>query len=156
PGADFTGWILGVRQAKAARSPEAFDQAARRGLEACWAAGVTTVADTGDSGAVIRALAELGGSGIVYHEVFGPHPGQVAESLAGLRAAVSRLARYTTARVRIGVSPHAPYTVSGELYAATSRYAADEGLPLAVHLAESRAEPQLFQPGRRTLARARR
>ena len=61
PGADFTGWILGVRQAKAARSPEAFDQAARRGLEACWATGVTTVADTGDSGAVIRALAELGG-----------------------------------------------------------------------------------------------
>ena len=77
---------------------------------------MTTVADTGDSGAVIRALAELGGSGIVYHEVFGPHPGQVAESLAGLRAAVSRLARYAAGRVRIGVSPHAPYTVSGALY----------------------------------------
>jgi cytosine/adenosine deaminase-related metal-dependent hydrolase len=154
PGADFTGWILGVRQAKAARSPEAFDQAARRGLEACWAAGVTTVADTGDSGAVIRALAELGGSGIVYHEVFGPHPGQVAESLAGLRAAVSRLARYATGRVRIGVSPHAPYTVSGELYAATSAYAADEGLPLAVHLAESLAESELLEQGHGTFAEA--
>jgi len=126
PGADFTGWILGVRQAKAARSAEAFDQAARRGVGACWAAGVTTVADTGDSGAVIRALDDLGGSGVVYHEVFGPHPGQVAESLAGLRAAVSRLGRHATGRVRIGVSPHAPYTVSSELYAATSAYAAAE------------------------------
>ena len=77
PEPDFTGWILGVRQAKAARSAEAVDQAARQGVGECWAAGVTTVADTGDSGAVIAALAALGGSGIVYHEVFGPHPGQV-------------------------------------------------------------------------------
>jgi cytosine/adenosine deaminase-related metal-dependent hydrolase len=154
PGADFTGWILGVRQAKAARSAEAFDQAARRGVEACWAAGVTTVADTGDSGAVIRALDDLGGSGVVYHEVFGPHPGQVAESLAGLRAAVSRLGRHATGRVRIGVSPHAPYTVSSELYAATSAYAAAEGLPLAVHLAESRAESELLEHGRGSFAEA--
>ena len=44
------------------------------GLADCYAAGVTTVADTGDSGAVIRALAEAGGSGIAYQEVFGPHP----------------------------------------------------------------------------------
>lgn len=154
PGPDFTGWILRVRQAKAARSAAAFDQAARQGVRDCWAAGITTVADTGDSGAVIAALAELGGSGIVYHEVFGPHPGQVQESMAGLRSAVTRLARYATGRVRIGVSPHAPYTVSGALYAAASAYAAAEALPLAVHLAESRAESELLGRGSGTFAEA--
>ncbi|HKU61149.1 MAG TPA: amidohydrolase family protein, partial [Gemmatimonadales bacterium] len=154
PGSDFTGWVLGVRQAKAARSAEAFREAARRGVMDCWAGGVTTVADTGDSGAVIAALAELGGSGVVYHEVFGPHPGQVAESLAGLRAAVTRLSRHAAGRVRIGVSPHAPYTVSGDLYAATAAYAAAEGLPLAVHLAESRAESELLGQGSGTFADA--
>jgi cytosine/adenosine deaminase-related metal-dependent hydrolase len=154
PEPDFTRWIFGVRQAKAARSAEAVDQAARQGVRECWAAGVTTVADTGDSGAVIAALAALGGSGIVYHEVFGPHPGQVEESMGGLRSAVTRLARYATGRVRIGVSPHAPYTVSSELYAATSAYAAAEGLPLAVHLAESRAESALLEQGSGTFAEA--
>ncbi len=154
PGPDFTGWVLGVRQAKAARSAEGFEQAARQGVTGGWAAGVTTVADTGDSGAVIAALAELGGSGIVYHEVFGPRPEQVEESMAGLRSAVTRLARYATGRARIGVSPHAPYTVSGALYAATAAYADAEGLPVAVHLAESRAESELLGQGNGTFAEA--
>jgi 5-methylthioadenosine/S-adenosylhomocysteine deaminase len=154
PGPDFTGWITGLRQAKAARTADEFRQAARRGIRECWAAGVTTIADTGDSGAVIEALAELGGSGIVYQEVFGPHPAQLDESLAGLRAAVSRLARFSGARVRLGVSPHAPYTVSGPLYAAVAAYAVSEHRPLAVHLAESLAESELLASGRGTFAEA--
>ena len=60
----------------------------------CWAAGVTTVADTGDSGAVAQALADADGSGIAYHEVFGPHPEQRDESMLGLQRQVERLGRY--------------------------------------------------------------
>ena len=88
PELEFGAWIRRVREMKAARPPEAFLAAARRGLADCWAAGVTTVADTGDSGAVIEALAEAGGSGIAYQEVFGPHPDQRDASLRGLQEAV--------------------------------------------------------------------
>jgi cytosine/adenosine deaminase-related metal-dependent hydrolase len=154
PGPDFPGWITALRQAKAERPPGAFLEAARQGVRECWAAGVTTIADTGDSGAVIEALAEMGGSGIVYQEVFGPHPAQLEESLAGLRAAVGRLSRYAGGRVRLGVSPHAPYTVSGPLYAGVAAYAAGEGLPLAVHLAESVAECELLAWGRGSFGEA--
>lgn len=147
PEADFAAWIRRVRSAKAARAAADVLDAARRGLAACWAAGVTTVADTGDSGAVIQALAECNGSGIAYHEVFGPHPDQREASLAGLQQAVARLGRFTGGRVRIGVSPHAPYTVSGPLYAATAAWAREEGLPIAVHLAESPAESALLARG---------
>lgn len=145
PGHDFPAWIGGLRRMKAERPAEEYLEAARRGLAGCWAAGVTTIADTGDSGAVIRALAEAEGSGVAYHEVFGPHPDQLDESLAGLRQAVRSLARHAVGRVRLGVSPHAPYTVSGPLYAATAAYAEAEDLPLAVHLAESRAESELVE-----------
>lgn len=138
--ADFAAWIRRIRALKAERSPEDFLAAARAGLAACHAAGVTTVADTGDSGAVIQALAEAGGSGIAYHEVFGPHPDQWQESLAGMQRRVGELRRFVSDRVRLGVSPHAPYTVSAELYVAVARYAEREGLPVAVHLAESEAE----------------
>lgn len=137
---DFPEWIQAVRRLKAERTAAEYLDAARRGLRACWAAGITTIADTGDSGAVVRALAEYEGSGIVYHEVFGPHPDQLAESVAGLRARLEELGALATGRVRLGVSPHAPYTVSGPLYGAAAALAREAALPLAVHVAESPAE----------------
>ncbi|MEO7985043.1 MAG: amidohydrolase family protein [Gemmatimonadales bacterium] len=154
PDADFAGWIRRLRRRKAERTPEQFAAAAREGLAACWAAGVTTVADTGDSGAVIRALAGAGGCGIAYQEVFGPHPSQCRESLGGLERQLDALGAFAGGRVLIGVSPHAPYTVSGGLYAATASWARDEGLPLAVHVAESAAETELLEQGTGPFAEA--
>jgi cytosine/adenosine deaminase-related metal-dependent hydrolase len=103
PESDFAAWILRVRRLKAGRSSEEFREAARAGLAASHAAGVTTVADTGDSGAVIRALAESGGSGVAYHEVFGPHPDQLQESLTGLQRQVEALG----GQVSVTTAPHA-------------------------------------------------
>jgi cytosine/adenosine deaminase-related metal-dependent hydrolase len=144
---DFATWIRRLRELKTTRTPEDYLGAARRGLKDCFAAGITTVADTGDSSSVIEALAEAGGCGIAYQEVFGPHPDQAAESLSGLQARVRRLHGLARGRIRIGVSPHAPYTVSGTLYGAVAGWARAEGLPLAVHIAESAAETQLLRAG---------
>ncbi len=144
PDDDFSVWIRRLRSLKEERKPTEFLEAARRGLAACYSAGVTTVADTGDSGAVIEALHEAGGSGIAYHEVFGPHPDQLLESLTGLRRRVDELRRFASGRIRLGVSPHAPYTVSAPLYMAVARWAEREGMPIAVHLAESLAESALL------------
>ncbi|HEX6644714.1 MAG TPA: amidohydrolase family protein, partial [Gemmatimonadales bacterium] len=106
---EFEAWIRRIIALKATFDYAHFLRAARAGVRDCFAAGVTTVADTGDSGAVIEALAAEGGSGIAYQEVFGPHPGQCAESLAGLKARVHERRRFVSSRIRIGVSPHAPY-----------------------------------------------
>ncbi len=142
---DFAAWIRRLRELKDRRPPEEYLAAARRGLRDAWAGGVTTIADTGDRGVVIRALAECGGSGVAYQEVFGPHPDQVGESMAGLEGRVAELRAFESARIRLGVSPHAPYTVSGPLYRAVADYARGQGLPVAVHLAESPAETQLLR-----------
>lgn len=144
---DFAVWIRRLRELKTTRGPAEYLEAARQGLTACYAAGVTTVADTGDSGAVIRVLAEAGAPGIAYQEVFGPHPEQAKESLAGLQGRVRDLRSLASGRVRLGVSPHAPYTVSGPLFRAVASWARSEGLPLAVHVAESPAETQFVLAG---------
>lgn len=140
----FPEWIRRLRALKAERTPDDFLAAARDGVREGWSQGVTTVADCGDTGAVAQALAELGGRGIAYHEVFGPHPAQVEESLAGLKRRVEALRRFASERVRIGVSPHAPYTVSGPLFRAVSEWARSQELPLCLHLAESEEESELL------------
>ncbi|HTC23963.1 MAG TPA: amidohydrolase family protein, partial [Gemmatimonadales bacterium] len=142
---DFAGWIRRLRELKDRRSRDEYRAAARRGIRDAWAMGVTTVADTGDRGVVLEALAECGGSGVVYQEVFGPHPDQLETSLRDLKAKVAEQRGLESERLRLGVSPHAPYTVSAPLYRAVSGYARSERLPIAVHLAESPAETQLLR-----------
>lgn len=144
---DFAGWIRRIRELKDETPPEEFTAAAVRGVRAYWAAGVTTVADTGSTGAAARALAELGGRGIVYQEVFGPDPARLDRSMDELRAALAAVAPHTGDRVRLGVSPHAPYTVSDPLYRAVAKLARERRLPVALHLAESEAESQFVRAG---------
>ncbi len=144
---EFPAWISELRQLKGARVRAEFLRAARQGVQDCFASGVTTVADTGDSGTVVQALSEAGGSGIAYQEVFGPHPAELEENLAGLQARVDEVSRWATDRVRLGVSPHAPYSVSGPLFQAVASWAQAERLPLAVHVAESLAEARFLLAG---------
>jgi 5-methylthioadenosine/S-adenosylhomocysteine deaminase len=144
---DFTTWIRRIRELKETTPPEAFYEAAVAGVKACWARGVTCVAETGSTGAVMQALHDLGGRGIVYHEVFGPDPAKVSASVADLEAAVVQLRRLATSQLRLGVSPHAPYTVSAPLYEAVAAFARHEQLPVAVHLAESKEESEFVRDG---------
>lgn len=151
---EFSAWIRRLRQLKSTRGASDYLEAARRGLADCYAAGVTLIADTGDSGAVIQVLSEAGGAGIAYQEVFGPDPSQAEESLAQLQDNIQRRARWATGRARIGVSPHAPYSVSGLLFKLVARWARAEDLPLALHLAESTAEVQFLLAGAGPFAEA--
>ena len=64
--AEFPAWIRHLIELKAARTASDFRDAARQGARDCLAAGVTTVADTGDSGAVLPAMIETGLGGIAY------------------------------------------------------------------------------------------
>lgn len=145
--AAFFDWIQHVRRAKEALSPEDFLAAAEAGVRDAWAHGITTVGDTGDSGAVAEALTRLGGRGVVFHEVFGPHPDQADEASAALEARIGELAARAGSTVRVGVSPHAPYTVSEALYGRVAELALREELPVALHCAESAAEVALVTRG---------
>ncbi|MFY7950604.1 MAG: amidohydrolase family protein [Gemmatimonas sp.] len=140
-GLDFRSWLRTLTIVRRDLLSEAdLLDAARLGLVEALRHGITTVADTTDSAVSLTAMRELGVRGIGYVEVFGPDPAQRDASLARLRERVEALRAHNTALVRTGVSPHAPYTVSAPLFAATADYARAEQLPIAVHVAESAAE----------------
>jgi 5-methylthioadenosine/S-adenosylhomocysteine deaminase len=144
---DFATWIRRIRHLKDETPADAFDAAAVQGVRDCWSRGVTCIAETGSTGAVMRALHALGGRGIVYQEVFGPDPAKLDTSMRELGEAVGRLRPLISDRVRLGVSPHAPYTVSAPLYEAVAAFARRERRPVAVHLAESKEESQFVESG---------
>jgi cytosine/adenosine deaminase-related metal-dependent hydrolase len=144
---EFPQWIRTIRALKDATTPEEFAASAERGVRDGWAVGVTCVADTGSTGAPLEALARLGGRGIYYQEVFGPDPAQCAASMEELRRALDRLSPLASSPLSLGVSPHAPYTVSEPLYRAVADLARGEGWPVAMHLAESHAETEFVREG---------
>lgn len=144
----FRDWILRLVGAKrAALSAADHADAARWTAVEAIRAGITTLGATEASGAAAAALDEAGLRGVVYQEVFGPDPAHADAAMAGLQRAVEALRAGRSDRVRIGVSPHAPYTVSDALYRRVAEYAAAESLPLALHVAESAAERALVREG---------
>ena len=137
----FFDWIVRLQRAKITLlAPDAMLDAAKLGIAEGLLAGITTYADTCDSGVALRAMREMGVRGIMYQEVFGPDPSSCEESIASLRRKVAVHLEGMTPLVRVGVSPHAPYTVSDGLFGAVTQLAAEMELPMAVHIAESEEE----------------
>jgi 5-methylthioadenosine/S-adenosylhomocysteine deaminase len=83
---------------------------------------------------------ELGLRGIAYLEVFGGDP---ADAMAQFEALRARAADHFNERVALGVSPHAPYSISPAVYRACN----DLGLPVATHISESESEVRYLLDG---------
>jgi 5-methylthioadenosine/S-adenosylhomocysteine deaminase len=142
----FFDWVRTLARARRhALDAAALLDSARLGVSEGLRAGVTTFADTGDSTAAFDALRELGARGIAFREVFGPDPAQVEAAMSGLRESVDAMRAHETLLVRVGVSPHAPYSVSDALFEAVAAYASAERLPVAVHIAEGEDESGLVE-----------
>ena len=149
-GLDFAQWIRTLTQLRRSELSNVADVevGARIGIVEGLLRGITTYADTSDVAApVMSALRAMGVRGVVFKEVFGPDPKQRDGSLATLAEAVRALRVHETETVRVGVSPHAPYSVSKELFGAVAEFAMAEQLPMAVHLAESAFEEDLVVRG---------
>ena len=145
-GLEFREWILRLTSARrAVLTPDMLLDAARLGVDEGLQHGITTFSDTGDTGAGFEAMLERGARGISYREVFGPDAAQCGDAIARLRERVLDMRARATPLVGVGVSPHAPYTVSDELFRATWALARELDLPLAVHIAESALESDLVE-----------
>lgn len=87
-------------------------------------------------------------SGTLYFEVLGPFPERADEIFAAARARLETWRRQERpGGPRVGLSPHTPFTVSHRLMRLLTEYAAGEGLPVQIHVAEHPAEVELFSSG---------
>ncbi|MFZ4723541.1 MAG: amidohydrolase family protein [Phycisphaerales bacterium] len=142
----FADWAGQVR-ARRATTPEAIAASVREGVRRSVAGGTGFIGDIA-GGFGITALEALrdaapsaGLQGVGYVEVFGigKSSSRGVEFLRGLRARIVD----ERGGIRLGVSPHAPYSCDDAVYAA----AAELGLPIATHLAETLDEDRFVRDG---------
>jgi cytosine/adenosine deaminase-related metal-dependent hydrolase len=137
-GQSFGPWIKTHVERKSRLDAEAMVAVARCGVLESLRAGITTTADYSFAGAAVTAASELGLRATVYLEVFAADPADAQRQFEEKRERIEE-----TELVRIGVSPHAPYTCSLDTY----RWCLSLGIPVGTHLAESANENEWLEHG---------
>jgi cytosine/adenosine deaminase-related metal-dependent hydrolase len=146
---DFFAWLRKLTLARLEKlTPDDIRVSATWGACEAVRAGITCVGDASDSAMMsMLALKEVGLRGVVFQESFGPDPRLAQENFGKLKTKVAELRGVAGELVRVGVSPHAPYTVCGPQLEAIAEFARDEQLPLMMHAAESAAEDLFVREG---------
>lgn len=146
---DFSAWLLKINELRAAMTEADIEASAVAGAREGAAAGVTCFGDIGRMGfAGLRALKETGLRGIVFQETEFSAGVHTAEAdFEKLIAKFEELRKEETDLVRVGLSPHSPYTVSSRLFERIAQFAILNKIPLTIHVAESDDENELLTCG---------
>lgn len=129
-------------------------EGAQRGLERIRASGAAGLGDiVWMPGVMEFLLAESEVPGVAYLEVLDPNPDTAQETFERTLARVEQYRRLERpGGMRLGLSPHASYTVSHRLFRLLADYARREALPLQIHVAEHPSEREFFASGTGELA----
>lgn len=148
PGPDFLTWVQGlmrVRTAPEQPGDPATDDPARAAIAEMRATGTVAVGDIANALISPALLAEAGMPAVVFHELIGF---RVTDGARHVEQARTRQAGQAWPGVRIALAPHAPFSVSRELFAAIRDAAAAATPPLtSVHAGESPEEVTLLSTG---------
>lgn len=146
---DFRSWLLKLNGLRAELTDDDICAAAVDGAIEGAQAGVTCFGDIGRMGhAGIAALKQVGLRGIVFQETeFSPDNRTANDDFLKLAAKYEALRDEETALIKVGISPHSPYTVGSRLFELIAQYAILNRVSLTIHAAESADETELLAHG---------
>jgi aminodeoxyfutalosine deaminase len=142
----FFPWLEATATASRALDAEGVRAAVRAGARACWESGTVMV---GEIATRAEGTAEIAAHGTLEARVFFEFLG-VSEERARERfekATARALAAGESARLRPGLSPHAPYSVWPTLWRETAALARTRNLIWSTHLAEPPGEDRFLCRG---------
>jgi cytosine/adenosine deaminase-related metal-dependent hydrolase len=143
----FSDWLKLITATKAGWDLADYEESWRSGAAMLLRSGTTTVADIE---AVPQLLPKVWGTTplrvLSFLEMIGITPRRPPEVV--LRDALGTIASLPRKRVRVGLSPHAPYSTVPELLRSAGQTARRHHWPLCVHVAESALEFEMFASGK--------
>lgn len=150
-GLSFADWIRRVIAYRRGRTDTQRHSAVRRGLDECTRAGTIALGEIAngqwladvDSAAEtpVPCLASQRPHATVFHELIGMTAPRAAAAWNSARQFLDA----PPSGARLGLSPHAPYSLHPSLVAEAVALSAARKLPLAMHLAESPDELELLR-----------
>ena len=147
---DFSAWLITLSKTRGEKlTAEDIKIAAMWGAVEGLRAGVTCFADIGRYGrAGLESLKKTGLRGVVFQETeFCPKNENAKEDFLKLKEKFLELKADETDLVKVGLSPHSPYTVSRKLFEEIADYAFGENIKTSIHAAESADEIAFLKNG---------
>ena len=145
PTTNFTHWVFQVVGARIRWKEEDYISSIGKGIELCFESGTTTVADIANTGYSFSVLKKSPLRKVVYKEVIDLNPNHAKDVLKKTQTELSSI--ITDDLLLTGLSPHAPYSVSKELYQTIAQFAGETGIPVCTHIAETRDEIEFLTKG---------
>ena len=132
----------------AVKDPEEWGRAAREGAQLALRSGTTALAEIVTDASASGVLVEAGLDGIEYLEAIGET--EIRWNAGGREAFLSWLDESRRDhRGHVGVSPHAPYSLDGEVIRDLAASARKRGMRIHSHVGESAVEASLYAHGNR-------
>jgi aminodeoxyfutalosine deaminase len=141
----FCDWLSQLILQRRQWKREDYVESARRGSEMAVRSGTTLIGDISASGVSWEALRSVRLRKVVFEEALSFLPERAGEILASIEDRLNK--REPESLLCPGISPHAPYSVSGELFCSLSALARRMSLPLAIHAAETLEEIEFLNSG---------
>jgi len=147
PAKKFTDWIPRMLAAKAEWSYSDYARSWISGAKMLLASGTTTVADIETSPELLPEVWESTPLRIFsFLEMTGVRSKREPAEI--LREAIEKIDSLPHPRCAVALSPHAPYSTSLELLRLCAEAAQEKRLPIAVHVAESEQEFEMYAHAR--------
>ena len=141
----FTDWLSQLIDRRRLWTKEQFLHSARQGAEEALSTGTTLVGDVTTSGFAWEAALGTSLRYIVFQEALGLAPANLDSVLGALERQLDEAPE--TDLLSHGLSPHAPYSVSPELFRQIAELSRRRKLLLSTHIAETKPEIEFLRAG---------
>lgn len=141
---EFFDWVMDLVDVRIKEDKAIAAASAASGLREAIKTGTTCIADTSSREMSLPYLIKSGIRATVYLEVLGMDESRASDILEALQNRLDVLGSLPD-RIRAGISPHAPYSVSAKLLSVLSKYNSTKELSLSVHISETKAESLYMQ-----------
>src|SRR3990167_1858236 len=145
PTTNFTHWVFQLVGVRMRWKEEEYISSIEKGINLCVESGTTTVADIANTEYSFFVLKKSPLRKVVYKEVIDLNPDHAKDVLKKTQSELSTI--IPDDLLSIGLSPHAPYSVSRELYQTIAKFARETGIPVCTHIAETLDEIEFLRKG---------